>query len=188
MPRPLSSAVLSAINADVVNHFFAIEVGIIDQNDAEQTIRLWTGLGDKTIDNQVYTGTGDMLSMSDTDEGQDLGMNGITIGLAMNSDFLSNFTNKEYQGKDVKVKLVFTDDSNTVLLGTMEYFDGFTDTISYRQSGDTAVLSLKAENKLIKLTKSANLRYTAEDQKRYFPNDQSFDNKRITGSKPNMGA
>ncbi len=172
--RPISNALKTAIAEDVVNHFFAIDVVLLDSNDAEETVRLWTGIGDKTINSQVYTGAGDMLSISGIDEAQDLGMSGITIGFAMNSTFLANFTNRDYQGLDVEVYLVFTDSSN-VVLDTMPYFSGYTDQLSFRQSGDTANLTLKAENKLIKFSKSSLLRYNAQDQKRYHSTDTGFD-------------
>ena len=172
--RTLSSALLTAIEQDVVNHFFAVSVIILDANDAEQTIRVWTGIGDKTIDGQVYTGAGTLLSISGIDETQDFAMNGITIGLSMETNFLSNFTSKEYQGKDVEVKLVFTDSAGAIL-GSMIYFQGFTDLISYKQGKETSVLTLKAENKLIKFGKNASLFYTAEDQKRFHPTDNGFD-------------
>jgi hypothetical protein len=172
--RTLSSATITAIQQDVVNHFFAVSVVILDANNAEQTVRVWTGIGDKTIDNEVYTGAGTMLNISGIDETQDFAMNGITIGLTMDSDFLLNFTSKEYQGKEVEVKLVFADTAGAVL-GSMLYFQGFTDLISYKQGKDTSVLALKAENKLLKFGKSASLFYTAEGQKRFYPTDQGFD-------------
>ena len=51
--RPISNALKTAIAEDVVNHFFAIDVVLLDSNDAEETVRLWTGIGDKTINSQV---------------------------------------------------------------------------------------------------------------------------------------
>jgi len=54
-------------------------------------------------------------------------------------------------------------------------FSGRMDTMSIKDSGDTANISLTAESRLIDLERSRERRYTSEDQKIDYPNDKGLE-------------
>ena len=60
MTRSLGSNFDTALTADVVRPFFAIDLDFDDGN-----LRVWTGYGDLTIGGETYLGGGDIMSISE---------------------------------------------------------------------------------------------------------------------------
>ena len=57
MSRTINSSLLTALTGSVVEPFYAVELFF----DSE-TLRLWTGIGDRTINSNTYLGTGSLLN------------------------------------------------------------------------------------------------------------------------------
>ena len=64
-------ATRQGLDTSIVNRLGADEQAIFIAVKAEfdsGTIRLWSGLGDASIDSETYTGAGDLLSISNVEE------------------------------------------------------------------------------------------------------------------------
>ena len=137
------------------------------------TVRLWNGIGDLTFDSNTYSGTGQLLSISNIEEAAEIGAKGITLGLSgINSTILSYALNENYQYKNIKIH-VGTIDGATV--DSYQIFSGRMDVMTIDENGETCNITLSAENRLIDLERPRVRRYTSEDQKSLHPNDKGFD-------------
>ncbi len=67
MSRTINAGLLTALTGDLVEPYYAIEL-LFDNGP----VRLWTGIGDRTVNSNTYTGTGALLSVGPADEVNDL--------------------------------------------------------------------------------------------------------------------
>ena len=58
MSRTIATDLLNALLEGNIEPFYAVEL-----NFDTSPIRLWTGYGDKTIESQTYTGSGNLLQI-----------------------------------------------------------------------------------------------------------------------------
>jgi hypothetical protein len=190
-PRHLdSSAVLNLVNDEDLHLFVACKVTMPDENGDDEIHRLWTGYGDLTIDldpglagyahaehNQVYSGVGDLLAVSEISENSDLAARGITLTLVSTADneFLTTFRDRQYQSKPVEVFIGMLDPDTGSTRGLMNMFSGFADQMIFSQQPNQILLTLTAESRLIRLSKSSNRYLTKEDQAMEFPDDRGLD-------------
>lgn len=129
--------------------------------------RLTTAGGNLSYDGNTYIDAGDTISISNTDEQSDLGASGIIVATtASNVTTLGFARNNNFQGKETKVYLGALDASDN-LIDVIPYFIGYNDTVTIDQTLDRSVISLKVENKLIRLGKKNIRRYTEEDQRKF---------------------
>ena len=77
MSRSLSDGIVTALGADAIKPFFAVRL-FFDT----QTLSFWTGLGDLTVDGVTYTGTGQLLQISQLSETAEISAKGATITLS----------------------------------------------------------------------------------------------------------
>lgn len=191
-PRHLDASAVSNLIIDDrdVHLFVACKVTLPDANGDDEIHRLWTGYGDLTIDlagsavgypheehNQVYSGVGDLLAVSEMTENSDLGARGITITLATTADneFLVTLRERAYQGKPVEVFIGMLHADEGTTIGLMSMFSGFADQMIFSQQPSQVLVTLTAESKLIRLSKSSNRYLTKEDQALEFPDDKGLD-------------
>ena len=124
----------------------------------------------------TYTGAGDLLAVSGFSESADLSAQGITLTLSgMNTAVVQEARDEDYQGKAVKLRLGAFDANGAIADEPFDVFNGFMDVISIDDEGESSAISLTAENKLIRLQRSNERRYTAEDQKIKHPTDKGFE-------------
>lgn len=191
MSRDLSSGVLGLIEDDVVYPFFAVE--LLFDTDA---LYLWTGLGDLVYNGQTYTGTGNLLDISDVEETVEIAARGATLTLSgIPSEVLALALTEPYQGRQCKIYfglfskgkllkedgafILLEDGSRIILelqeLGLTEIFAGYMDQMNINEGADTCDVELKVENKLIDLERARVRRYSSGYQKSVYPNDKGFD-------------
>ena len=153
--------------------FFTVSVGFTTP------LNLWTGYNTITIDGTEYFPSGNLLSISPIDESADIRANGIKIGLSgLDSSIISSALTEDSQGKIVKVffGVLETSSNATVVVDTpYQTFEGFIDTMSILEDGNTAQVSVNVENKLIALERPINRRYTDQDQKNLFAGDKGLE-------------
>jgi len=151
MSRTVPAALLTALDADQVEVFYAVDLAFDSGN-----IRLWTGYGDKTINSNTYTGSGNLLTIDGLEEASDLSAKGTTLTLSgLSSTILTYALTEEYQGR--LVTIYWGVGSNTV-----EVFSGYMDQMTIQDSGETATISLTVESRLITLERANVRRYTAK--------------------------
>jgi hypothetical protein len=171
MSRALTSAMQTASTADLVRPIFLVQMAFPTAN-----LNMWSGIGDLTVGGVDYIGAGNLLSVGDISESTELQANGIRLMLSgVSGALITKARDEDYQGRELKVLLGAMDSSNSLIADPVIMFSGFMDTMSINDAGETAIISVTAENRLIEFEKTRVRRYTAEDQKIDFPNDKGLE-------------
>ena len=209
MSRDLTG-ILSYLEFDEVKPFFAVELlfetGIVIGTDGSGNsiesapLYFWTGIGDTTIDGITYTGTGNLMQISNLKETAEIQAAGATLTLSgIPADMLSLALSVPYQGRIGKIKFGLIDaDNNLLQLETafnmllesgidiglenpeqsnvlVDMFVGYMDQMNIDESAETSIISLSLESKLLDLDRPVIRRYNNESQKALFPNDKAFE-------------
>lgn len=151
MTRTVPAALLSALSGDEIEVFYAVDLAFDSGN-----MRLWTGYGDKTINSQTYTSTGNLLTIDGLEEASDLSARGTTLTLSgLDSTIVTYALTEEYQGRLVTIYWGVGSE-------TVEVFSGYMDKMTIQDAGDNATISLSVESRLITLERANVRRYTSE--------------------------
>ena len=165
MTRSTPASLLNALSQPEVRPFYAVEM---DFDTAP--VRFWTGYGDRTIGVNTYIGSGNLLNISGLDEVNDLSAKRITLQLSgVPASLVSLALQEPYQNRSCKVYFGTTDTTTPI-----ELFSGRMDVMSIEDGGDTSVISLTVESKLVRLEKSSNWRYTEGNHTARYPSDTFF--------------
>jgi len=160
------SALLTALTARECEPYLAFEA-LLDSG----ALRLWTGLGDKTIDSETYTGGGKLISVGEMSEVIDLTAKSLTITLSgLASGTLSTALSENYQGRVANIYVGERSVSDVMLA-----FSGYMDTMSPNDDGQTSSITVTIESKLVDLQRPRIRRYTKESQKALHAGDTFFD-------------
>lgn len=144
-------------------------------------ILVWSGYGDyvSTVSgsSKTYNGVGHLGLISTIAESQDFAARGINLSLSgIPSALISAALSDLEQGKAVRIFMGFFAQSTRVSINSeFELWTGITDIPSINEEGETATISISAENRLIDLEKVRVRRYTAEDQYRDDVTDLGFE-------------
>lgn len=187
MSRDLTTALTNALDDDVVTPFFAVEL-LFDS----APIRLWTGMGDATIDGNTYIGTGNLLDISAVEETSEIAVRGATITLSgMDSTVISLALQSPYQGR--VCNLYFGIANGTTYSNLTELFSGYMDEMNISEGPEFGTIELLVENKLIDLKRARVRRFSSGYQKSIYPGDRGLDfvedlqDKEIVWGKSNGG-
>lgn len=165
MSRNISPTLLSALTQNVAEPFYAIEL-FFDRG----AVRLWTGLGERTINNEVFTGALGVLGISSAEEVVDLSAKSMSLTFSgLQSTSLSIALIEPYQRRKARVYLGDQSVSDVV-----EIFSGQMNTMSIEDSGESSIIQITLESKLVELERSANWRYTDENHKSRNSDDSFF--------------
>lgn len=161
--REIGTELNNAFLQDNVELFVAVEL-MFDTG----ALRIWSGGDDKTIEGNTYTGTGSLLAVSGIEESDNLSAPGASITLSgLDSTIVSLAIQEPYQNRPCRI-----------LLGSgnnfFEIFSGFMDVMTIEDSGDTCIISVTVESRLILLDRKVPLRYTQETQNTRYPGDTFF--------------
>jgi hypothetical protein len=166
MSRDLTEAVQSAIEATQVQPFLLFE-GVF----ANGTLRVWSGYGDLNWNGYTWTGTGSLGAVSSVQETSQVQANGISVSLSgIPSDLISLILQDCRQGKSGRLYLGFWEDGGIVSSPYM-IFQGKLDVPSIQESGDTAIITITYESRLIDLQRPRETRLTNEEQQREYAGD-----------------
>lgn len=151
MTRSTPASLLTALSQPEVEPFYAVEMSF-----DTAPVRFWTGYGERTINSQTYLGTGSLLSISGLEEVNDISAKRVTLQLSgVPAELVSLAIQEPYQRRDCKVYFGTTDTTSPI-----EVFSGLMDVMTIEDSGDSSVISLTVESKLVRLEKASNWRYT----------------------------
>lgn len=165
MSRSINTGLLSALTADSVEPYLAIDLDF----DTEP-LYIWTGYGDKLIGANTYLGAGQLLSVGGLQEVSDLAAKSVTLTLSGMDDTILNMALTEnYQRRSCTIRLGEMSRPETVIL-----FEGFMNTMSISDDGGQSVISLTVESKLISLEKASNRRYTHDNHQSRYSGDTFF--------------
>lgn len=183
MTRGLSAGLVAHLDGDVQRPAFLIEAEFQDSNGTDATLRLWTGIGPLSYDGKTWTGTGDILTMEGYEEimdtvarGTSFTLSGIgTADVNGNGDTIVDLALRtEYQSRPITLMAAFFDE-NWDVIGAMVGFSGFMDVMDVQEDGETATVSLTAENAMVALERRVGRTYTKEDQQERYSGDTFFD-------------
>lgn len=173
MSRTIDSGLLSALTANSVEPFYAVElmfdvktsVGVDGEVINLGPMRMWTGLGSRTINvrgtNQVFAGTGALLNIAAAEEVADLSAKAMTLSLTgLDSSIISLALQEPYQRRKARVYMGEKSVSSVV-----EIFSGQMDTMQITDEPDASTVVMTIESKLVELERSRNWRYTDESHK-----------------------
>lgn len=168
--RDLSSGVQSAIEADQVQPILFFEGEF-----ASGTVRVWSGIGDLGWNSVTWTGVGSLGSISSIDESADIQANGVTVTLSgIPSDLISLALQDSQQGKVGKIYFGFMSDGS-VISDPVLMFEGRLDVPAIQEDGETSVIQITYESRLIDLQKPRDSLYTSEEQQLRYAGDLGFE-------------
>lgn len=150
MSRTIAANLLTALLQDDIQPFFAVEL-LFDSDP----IRLWTGYGDKTIEGDTYTGSGNLLQIGGLEEVNDLTAKSVTLSLSgVPSSIVSLALDEPYQRRACTIYFG-TDDSSHI-----EIFAGLMNTMQIQDDGESSTITVTVDSKLTLLERASNRRYT----------------------------
>ena len=138
-------------------------------------LRLWTGVGPITWQDQVWTGAGQLLTMSIIGETSDLRAVGLRVSLAGMPNNLALVLAQARRRYMVKVWLAFFEADDDMIASPFLSFQGLLDVPDVDDSGETSTITISYESELIDLERSRVRRYTHEDQQLRAPGDRFFE-------------
>jgi hypothetical protein len=167
--RDIPVNLLNALGANSIQPFFAVEL-MFDT----APLRLWTGLGDRTINvqgaDQTFTGTGSLLSLGGIDEVNDLSAKSFSLTLSgVDSTVVSLALQEPYQRRTVRMYFGEQGVSDVV-----QIFAGKMNTMSLYDAPDSSTVELQVESNLVELERSSNWRYTDENHQSRYSGDTFF--------------
>ena len=168
MSRSLPTSITTALAADVIQPFFAIDLLF----DSPNQVYLWNGIGTKTINSKAYAGAGEFLQIEPIEETSDISARGATIslsGIDNSSDSLFvKALGVPYQGRVCKIYFGVFDNSGNPS-NIEEIFSGYMDQMNIDEGPDTTTITLTVESKLVALERPAGSRYTSAYQREKYP-------------------
>jgi hypothetical protein len=171
MTRSLGAPLAGQYTAQNLNPIALIEM-FFDSG----TLRFWTGIGTLTYGGNPYTGTGNVLKITEYNETQSLQARGITFILAgIESSIISLALSEPYQGRIGKLYVSALDDAGAIVGTPYQLFYGFMDSMKITERGESCDISVSLENRLVILKRKKERRFTPEDQKSRFPGDKGLD-------------
>lgn len=199
MSRDLPTELATELSSAEITPFFAVELMFdVTEENPSGALRFWSGLGEQTINNNNYVGSGNMLSISTIDETSEIAAKGATLTLSgIPSELISLALSEPYQGRKCKIYFGALDARGEFLLledGSFllnedgsafsvapdtenvmaEIFTGYIDQMNIDEGPETATIAVGVESRLIDLQRPRVRRYTHESQKSRFPNDLGF--------------
>lgn len=182
MSRAIPSSLLSALIGDNIQPFFAVELMFDTRTTTDINgdtvdigpLRMWTGIGDRTISvqgsNQVFTGTGSLLTIGDLEEVGDLASKSVDLTLSgIPVSIVSLALQEPYQRRVMRLYLGEQSDSSVV-----EIFSGKMDKMTIVDEADSSTINLTVESKLIELERPSGWRYTNENHQSRYDGDTFF--------------
>ena len=185
MARSLVPNQVTELTADTLRPCYGVLIDLPNPVNAGITTHaFWTGDYDVSrwmeSENSYFDfiGAGNLLSVSEGSETSDLSANGLSISLMATTDIISVLRDKEYQGMPVRAfvgTVRYVQNQRQIAPDFFKFFEGFADQLLFSMNENSVIVTLKAENKLVRLSKSSGRYYTQEDQIAEHPNDKGFE-------------
>ena len=175
MSRSLTSAMQAVATAEVVRPVIFVEAYFTSLVPTSY-LYLWSGFGQLTYGGKTYVGAGNLLRISSIQENVELRANGAQVTLSgVSTPLLEKARDEDYQGRELIIKLGAMDENNDVIADPVIVFSGFMDTMTITDGGDTATINVSIENRLIEFERTRVRRYTDNDQRIEYPDDDGLE-------------
>lgn len=171
MSRNLTAGLITELTAKGLS-----PVGLFKFEFDSGTLRFWTGIGEITWNSEIYVGSGNLISVSEVSETQELKAKGITFQLSgINASIISIAYTENYQGRPATFWLAAKDSNDAIIADPFISFKGKMDVMEDHDDGETATITLSVESHLIDLERPKVRYYTDEDQQLEYPGDLFFE-------------
>ena len=156
----------SIVSGDSFELWFAVSIAI------SPPVRLWNGLGERTIDGNLYMGAGSLLGISEVDETAQIESKSVQLSLSgMPPTMVSLALGSQFEGKRVEVLMGA---SNGQTSGVTKLFVGRADIMAIDDDGSSVQVTMTVESEMVKLERPSVARYTDEWQRQRYANDRGF--------------
>lgn len=167
MARSIPAGLMTALTQSVIEPFYAIEM-IFDT----MPVRFWTGIGDRTLEGNTYTGAGGLLSISDLEEIGDLSAKSASVTISgISTDIVALALVEPYQRRPCRILFGCTVPAPNDVI---EMFSGKMNTMTIEDAPDSATITLTIESRLIELQRAKTRRYNHESHISRYPGDTFF--------------
>ena len=170
MSRDITTAFNTQLTSTSLQPFMAVRM-------AFQTgdVRLWTGYNEITIDGDIYTGSGTLMSISPAEETSAVEAKGAKIMLSgIPTDMVSIALSQNYQNRKCIIYFGCLS-SGAVVADPYPIFTGLMDVMTIDDGAGTVAIGMTVESRLSDLERARDWRYTSENQKSLYPNDKGLD-------------
>jgi len=170
MARDLHADTLTALADDVLRpaNFVKMEFDSADVN-------VWSGLGEYTLDGDVYTGLGNLGGISAVSENTNLSSNPVDFTLnGIPTEYVSLALQEPYQGKPITYSVAFLDSSGAVYGESFQMFKGLMDVMSIKKGVPTSNITLRAESVLRRAERPGVRKMNPQHHMRDRPLDKFF--------------
>ncbi len=171
MSRNLSLPMLDAMLSNAV-----VPAILFTATFRSESFYVWSGVGTLGYAGNSYLGVGDLGKIGGISEGIEVSADGTSVTLsAIDANLLAETMTDIQLGAPATIYLAFLDPVALTVLGTpYPLFVGTVDAPTISPGLDEFAITLKLENKLSNLQRANMRRYTAADQRLYYPNDMGF--------------
>ena len=162
------------ISADMVTEVTTAQLSpiLMAQLDLSTPMYLWTGYGTLTYNGVGYLGLGTLGTISPVQETTDLSARGITMQLSgVPTAMVYNALTEDYQGRACSVMFGALSPTAGLISSPITVFSGRMDVMQISDDGQSSLITMTAENKLIDFKRTREVRYTDEEQQTLFPGD-----------------
>lgn len=171
MARGLSPAATAAVSAEVVYlaHFLHISFD-------DGPWRTWSGRGDISINGDIYTGTGELVSIDLPAESADLTAHPAQIVVAgIPADMMQRALTQQIKNRIATIQFGFFDGEGALIEPPAVFTRVRLNVPSFDEAAGTITVS--AESKLRDLRRAQAVLYSSADQQTFFPNvtDRAFE-------------
>ena len=173
MPRPMSGAMLSAIQASALYPIIFVQMQFVTG-----TVYMWTGSGTISWNGQTWAGVGSLGNISTIDDNSTVEAKGVTLTLSgIDSGLLADIVQEFQIGAPVLVYLGLYDVSTSppnLISSPITSWAGRMDQPTVDVGGTTATITIACENRLIEMNVAVDRRYCQADQSIDYPGDLAF--------------
>ena len=123
MARSLTSGMINEVSASELKPLFLVKAEF-DSGD----VTFWTGYGPLEWNGDTYTGSGQLLSIDQIRETQELVAQGVDLTLSgIPQELIAIALAEQYQGRPLSIWFACMDSNNTIIADPYMFFRGFMD-------------------------------------------------------------
>jgi hypothetical protein len=165
--RDISLEVQTEITSRFIRPLFLVSIQF-----ANETVYVWTGVGDLIWNSSTYKGVGTLGQISPIVETIQTQAQGITLSLSgIPNNLLGDALNQMTSAGKAYVWLGFMDPSGNLINDPIPAFIGLTDQPTIDLSTETTTINISVESRLADLQRARGGRLTDADQRQRHPND-----------------
>jgi len=170
MTRAMDAAVITATQQAVIR-----PVVLFDGDFPSGHLRLFSGTGYVTYNDNLFTGWGSLGKISAIEEGVELSASGLSVSLSgLPGAIVSTALGEHYQGRLAVLYIAMLDEDYQVIGSPVVLFRGRMDNMPITL-GTTCDISLNIENPLRDWERPKERRYNNADQQAVWPGDKGLE-------------